>query len=1042
MAFDQQAAHAGNEIVATTGGQDQVAQLLKGAYSERATSWADTAFPAGTTSIDLDQVYPRIVKSSLVALERPGAFVVRRVATVIETPRADFGVAARVTRLTFAAGDAAGFSPRTTNVLGQSEPLALAGAPLPDLVADVDALDLARAVPEIAPGRTLAITGVDADGAPVSEVATVKLIEAGVGAGPRLRLEQRLVNTYRRTSLRVLANVARATHGDSRAEVLGSGDQRAAFQTMTLRQRPLTHVSASTPSGTQSTLAIWVAGVRWAEVPTLYGQPPDARVYTTRRADDGTVTVTFGDGRTGARLPSGRDNVVATYRVGIGLAAVLDRERISIPLARPLGLQNIVNPVAAAGADDPEVLASARTNAPLAVRTLGRIVSVLDYEDLARAFAGIGKARADVIWDGERRLVHLTVTGPQGAAIDPTSGTAVDLKRAIDAVRHVTVAVEIASYRSRPFAVDARLVLAPDRRPADVIDEATATLLDRFSFDRQQLAVPLPVSEVYATLQAVPGVVGVLLEAFHDDNSSVIVQDVIDAFPAQPVPGGGIAPAELVTIDPLGIHLVEAVTVPAGAPNATQQPGGELMIDADVLWERLPAAMRARDAETGGVLRALVEVLAGQAAAVADDIEALQDDWFIETCAEWVVPYIGELVGTRALHPLADAAGFSNRAQVADTLAVPAPQGNGGDARGPRPGEHRLQRPCRGVLRDAVDDAARQPRAPAGTRHRRRSRRQRDGAGARSVRHHPAHRRRADDGRRVRLAQPAQHRAVRLAGAVVPARPGDRGGGRPTARWSLAGRPPRRRPGDGRADGRRDVDRPPRRGGERARPATPPPAARRARRAPRRPVGAAPGRPVVRPRRSRGGRVDPGHAGDRADERAARPPLRRRPERLVAPDRPGGAPRPGARSHRRVADPCRRPRRGVVALRLQRRRRRRPVSATRRQPAGGVADRLPDRRQRHRRTRGQHRGGDVRRGGRRLERLPGRQVGAPRADRGDGQPPLRRGADVGRADPDRPGQPADDPRRASGRSRPTGRATSATPSTRKASGRASSATSR
>ena len=261
-------------------------------------------------------------------------------------------------------------------------------------------------------------------------------------------------------------------------------------------------------------------------------------------------------------------------------------------------------------------------------------------------------------------------------------------------------------------------------------------------------------------------------------------------------------------------------------------------------------------------------------------------------------------------------------------VAVPAAQGNGGDARGPGPGEHRLQRSCRGVLRDVVDDAARQPRALAGTWHRRRSRRQRHGAGTRSVRHHPAHRRRADDGRRVRLAQPAQHRPVRLAGAVVPARPGDRGGGRPAARWTLAGRPPRRRPGDGRADGRRDVDRPPRRGGERARPAAPPTAARRARRAPRRPVGAAPGRPVVRPRRPRGGRVDPGHAGDRADERAPRPPLRRRPERLVAPDRPGGAPRPGARPHRRVADPRRQPGRGVVALRLQRRRRRRPVPAT------------------------------------------------------------------------------------------------------------------
>ena len=227
--------------------------------------------------------------------------------------------------------------------------------------------------------------------------------------------------------------------------------------------------------------------------------------------------------------------------------------------------------------------------------------------------------------------------------------------RAIDAVRHATVAVEIASYRSRPFVVDARLVLAPDRRPADVIDEATTTLLDRFSFDRQQLAVPLPVSEVYATLQAVPGVVGVFLEAFHDERLQRDVAGRHRRLPRPTVPGGGIAPAELVTIDPLAIHLVEAVTVPPVHRTSAQQPGGELMIDADVLWERLPAAMRARDAETGGVLRALVEVLAAPGDRVADDIDALQDDWFIETCAEWVVPYIGELVGTRALHPLAGA---------------------------------------------------------------------------------------------------------------------------------------------------------------------------------------------------------------------------------------------------------------------------------------------------------------------------------------------------------------------------------------------------
>ena len=100
-----------------------------------------------------------------------------------------------------------------------------------------------------------------------------------------------------------------------------------------------------------------------------------------------------------------------------------------------------------------------------------------------------------------------------------------------------------------------------------MIDEATATLLDRFSFDRQQLAEPLPVAEVFATLQAVPGVVAVLLEAFHDERGRGRPGDVIAAFPARPG-GEAMLPADLVTIDPLAIHLVEAVTVPAGSPNA------------------------------------------------------------------------------------------------------------------------------------------------------------------------------------------------------------------------------------------------------------------------------------------------------------------------------------------------------------------------------------------------------------------------------------------------------------------------------------------
>ncbi|MEV4728401.1 phage tail protein, partial [Micromonospora humida] len=86
------------------------------------------------------------------------------------------------------------------------------------------------------------------------------------------------------------------------------------------------------------------------------------------------------------------------------------------------------------------------------------------------------------------------------------------------------------------------------------------------------------------------------------------------------------------------------------------------------IWDLLPAALRSRDEAAGGMLRALVEVLATQAAALDADIDQLTDDWFVETCAEWVVPYLGELVGAGQLHPLADGGGLSDRARVADTI--------------------------------------------------------------------------------------------------------------------------------------------------------------------------------------------------------------------------------------------------------------------------------------------------------------------------------------------------------------------------------------
>lgn len=91
-------------------------------------------------------------------------------------------------------------------------------------------------------------------------------------------------------------------------------------------------------------------------------------------------------------------------------------------------------------------------------------------------------------------------------------------------------------------------------------------------------------------------------------------------------------------------------------------------LSADRLYELLPAIHRLRDGEQGSPLAALLRLCAEQGAVVEADIERLLDNLFIETCDEWVVPYIGDLLGVRGLHALPSTAAFSQRARVANTL--------------------------------------------------------------------------------------------------------------------------------------------------------------------------------------------------------------------------------------------------------------------------------------------------------------------------------------------------------------------------------------
>lgn len=93
-------------------------------------------------------------------------------------------------------------------------------------------------------------------------------------------------------------------------------------------------------------------------------------------------------------------------------------------------------------------------------------------------------------------------------------------------------------------------------------------------------------------------------------------------------------------------------------------------LSARQIYDWIPAIHRLRDHENGEPLKALIEILAEQAQVMEQDITTLYDDWFIETCSEWLVPYIGEQLGVRHLREgLDENLPFSRRAIVANTLA-------------------------------------------------------------------------------------------------------------------------------------------------------------------------------------------------------------------------------------------------------------------------------------------------------------------------------------------------------------------------------------
>jgi predicted phage baseplate assembly protein len=348
---------------------------------------------------------------------------------------------------------------------------------------------------------------------------------------------------YRPTAL-VYGNIATATHGETRNEPLGNGDGRVAFPRFTLRSKPLTYLATGSANGVDPALKVTVNDIEWHRTDTLYAANPNDRSFVLRPQLDGTSVVEFGDGISGSRLPTGIENVRATYRSGGGAVGRVRAEQLKILLNKPLGLKAAVNPAASNGGTDGEAPDAIRHNAPAFTRSLRRIVSLEDLEDFARRFPGVGKAQVDLLWNGNRQVAHLTVSAPTMNAFDLTK-----LSAAIDDARDPHFPVVIQLGRILRFALKVEVLVKPDYDKVKVLAAVSQSLFDTFSFERRAFSEAVTTSEVAAAAHAVAGVLSVRATDLRSVFAAGAVEDPLRALPAR-YESGMLKPADLYLIEP------------------------------------------------------------------------------------------------------------------------------------------------------------------------------------------------------------------------------------------------------------------------------------------------------------------------------------------------------------------------------------------------------------------------------------------------------------------------------------------------------------
>jgi len=313
---------------------------------------------------------------------------------------------------------------------------------------------------------------------------------------------------YTRYHTKIYGNVVPSGHGESQNEkILGSGDATRSNQQFDFATTDVSFVTdGNFACGVRAALEIMVDNRTWQQVPTLNDSEPEDPHYVVRMQEDGTLTVSFGDGRLGRRLPSGANNVRINYRTGAGLAGNLAPYSLVKEVKPHPFVDALLQPMPASGGNDMEAADSMRANAPASVLTIERAVSLDDFTHLAATNSSVWQARAFRLPSGPGRAdrIEVAVVPAGGGSLGTLSET---LKDFLTAHALPGVQVSITAYQAIILDLSLTLSIKEDEFDPDLVAEAVRqAVMAAFAMEKAQLGEALFLSQVLKVVEGVPGV--------------------------------------------------------------------------------------------------------------------------------------------------------------------------------------------------------------------------------------------------------------------------------------------------------------------------------------------------------------------------------------------------------------------------------------------------------------------------------------------------------------------------------------------------------